>query len=153
MAFPSPPPGHQTCELGLVATQPPVISGMTPAVQAALAQFLTAIGAIPQAPAAAAGAPAPQVAAPVPQVQPAPPVPEVQPPPQPATPEGVMSLQDQKMLGIFLRLSPMVYHGTTGEDAMEFLTTCQEHLHSLGLVETRGADFIAHQLCGTARQW
>ena len=36
---------------------------------------------------------------------------------------------------------------------MEFLTTCQEQLQSLGLVESRGVDFIAHQFRGPARQW
>ena len=71
----------------------------------------------------------------------------------PAAPAGVMSFQDQKMLGIFLRLSPMAFHGTASEDAMKFLTTSKEQLHSLGLVETRGADFVAHQLRGPARQW
>ena len=70
-----------------------------------------------------------------------------------AAPEWVMSIQDEKMLGIFRRLSPMVYHGTASEDAMEFLTTCKELLHSLGSVETRGANFVAYQLCGSARRW
>ena len=75
--IPAPPPPEEP----LPAAQPPALPGMTPAVQAALAQFLNAIGAIPQAPSTATGAP-------VPQVQPAPPVPEVQPPLQPVAPEG-----------------------------------------------------------------
>ncbi|XP_055824384.1 uncharacterized mitochondrial protein AtMg00860-like [Solanum dulcamara] len=39
------------------------------------------------------------------------------------------------------------------EDAMEFLTTCQEKLHSLGLMDSRGADFTAHQFRRAAKQW
>jgi len=64
-----------------------------------------------------------------------------------------MPLEDQKMLGVFLRLTPPRFSGAVGEDAHEFLTTCRERLRTLGLVESRGADFIAYQLDGPARQW
>ncbi|XP_049391247.1 uncharacterized protein LOC125855558, partial [Solanum stenotomum] len=64
-----------------------------------------------------------------------------------------MPLREQKMLGVFLRLSPPRFSGAVGEDAHEFLVTCRERLQTLGLVESRGADFTAYQLDGPARQW
>lgn len=39
------------------------------------------------------------------------------------------------------------------EDTHEFLTTCIKRLHTLGLVESREADFIAYHLDGITKQW
>ena len=92
---------------------------MAPAIQAAVAQLLIACGVIPLVATPAADVPAP----------------EVQPPPQQGVPEpqaegqeGIMTLRDQKMLGIFQRLAPPRFTGAASEDAMEFLSTFQEHL-------------------------
>ncbi|KAH0722507.1 hypothetical protein KY289_005551 [Solanum tuberosum] len=45
------------------------------------------------------------------------------------------------------------FFGTVGENAHEFLTTYREWLHTLDLVESRGAFFTTYQLDGPARQW
>ncbi|XP_015159293.1 uncharacterized protein [Solanum tuberosum] len=57
------------------------------------------------------------------------------------------------MLRVFQRLAPPIFSRAIGEDTHEFQLICQEHLQSLGLLESRGADFIAHQFRGPARQW
>ena len=67
--------------------------------------------------------------------------------------DGEMPLREQKMLGVFQRLAPPILSGTIGEDAYEFQLTCLEQLQSLGLLESRGADFTAHQFRGQARLW
>lgn len=54
-----------------------------------------------------------------------------------------MSLREHKMQGIFHRQSPPLLTSGTGEDALEFLMTCQEQLHSLGLLKLRESEFIA----------
>ena len=134
--------------MGPGPAQPPPEPVAAPDIQAMLVQILAAIGGMQQAP-------APVV--PVPQGQPTPAVPVVQqlaaPVVQPDDLEGVMPLREQKMLGVFLRLSPPRFSGAVGEDAHEFLVTCRERLQTLGLVESRGADFTAYQLDGPARQW
>ena len=130
-------------------SQPPPGLVLTPDLQAAIAQLLGVLAGIQHPP-------APATPALVPQDQPSVRAPQVQ-----VTPEGVqplaadrpMPLEDQKMLGVFLRLTPPRFSGAVGEDAHEFLTTCRERLRTLGLVESRGADFIAYQLDGPARQW
>ena len=133
--------------MGPGPAQPPPEPVVAPDIQAMLVQILAAIGGMQQAP-------APVV--PVPQGQPTPAVPVVQqlaaPVVQPDDLEGVMPLREQKMLGVFLRLSPPRFFGAVGKDAHEFLVTCRERLQTLGLVESRGADFIAYQLDGPARQ-
>ncbi|XP_055824329.1 uncharacterized protein LOC129892808 [Solanum dulcamara] len=104
--------------------QPPAALVMTPALQAAIVQLLMAIGVVPQAPTLVAGIPALQD----PPVQLAPEV-QLPPPvvaPLSAVPEGMISLQDQNMLGVFQRLSPPIFSVATSEVASEFLTTCQE---------------------------
>ncbi|WMV13734.1 hypothetical protein MTR67_007119 [Solanum verrucosum] len=83
---------------------------------------------------------------------------EVQPPPVHVAivsdlKDGEMPLCKQKMLGVFQRLAPPIFSGAIGEDAYEFQITCQEQLQSLGLLESRGADFTTHQFRGPARQW
>ena len=100
-----------------------------------LVQILAAIGGMQQAP------------APVPQGLPAPATPVV----QPDELEGFMPLREQKILGVFLRLSPPRFSGAVGEDAHEFLLTCGKRLQTLGLVESRGADFTAYQLDDPAK--
>ena len=143
------PPAAPTQQpMGPGPAQPPPEPVGAPDIQAMLVQILAAIGGMQQAPAPAV---------PVPQGQPTPAVPVVQqlaaPVVQPDDLEGVMPLREQKMLGVFLRLSPPRFSGAVGEDAHEFLVTCRERLQTLGLVESRGADFTAYQLDGPARQW
>ncbi|XP_069150444.1 uncharacterized protein [Solanum lycopersicum] len=94
---------------------------------------------------------APAPAAPAPVLQDQPPPVHVAAPPDLEVRE--MPLRDHKMLGVFQRLAPPIFSGAIGEDAHEFQLTCQEQLQSLGLLESRGADFTAHQFRGPARQW
>lgn len=55
------------------------------------------------------------------------------------------------MLRVFQRLSLPMFTRATGEDFMEFLSTCQEQLQLLGLVESKGANFSAHYFIRPAR--
>lgn len=55
------------------------------------------------------------------------------------------------MIRVFLRLNPPRFSEVVAEDAHEFMMTCREILYTLGLVESRGADFTAYQLDGPAR--
>lgn len=57
-----------------------------------------------------------------------------------------MFIEEQKMLGRFLRLAPPRFSGALEEEAYEFLVTYEDRLHSLGLVETRGVDYTTFQL-------
>ena len=93
------------------------------AIQATIAQLLPACGVSPQVAAPAADILASAID-PAPEVQPPPP--QGMPEPQIDDQEGIMSLRDQKMLGIFQRLSPPRFTGAASKDSMEFLTTCQE---------------------------
>lgn len=56
------------------------------------------------------------------------------------------------MLGVFLSLSPPRFSRAVGEDDHEFFTTCCERMYTLGLVESREADFTTYQY-GPSRQW
>ncbi|XP_015169165.1 uncharacterized protein [Solanum tuberosum] len=133
--------------MGPGPAQPPPEPVAAPDIQAMLVQILAAIGGMQQAPAPAV---------PVPQGKPTPAVPVVQqlaaPVVQPDELEGVMPLREKKMLGVFLRLSPPRFSRAVGDDAHEFLVACRGRLQTLGLVESRGADFTAYQLDGPARQ-
>ncbi|XP_049390047.1 uncharacterized protein LOC125854509 [Solanum stenotomum] len=136
-------------------SQPPPAPAAAPDLHALLTQILAAIGEIRQTPALVPAVPAP---APAPHCQPAAAAPEVQPPPVHVTvvsdlKDGEMPLREQKMLGVFQRLALPIFSGAMGEDAYEFQLTCQEQLQSLGLLESRGANFTAHQFRGPARQW
>ena len=122
--------------------QPPPAPVAAPDLHSLLTQILAAIGDMRQAPAPAVPAPA---------LQDQPPPVHVAAPPDLEVRE--MPLRDQKMLGVFQRLAPPIFSGAIGEDAHEFELTFQEQLHSLGLLESRGADFTAHQFRGPARQW
>lgn len=70
---------------------------------------------------------------------------------QPVIATGAMLLEEQKMLRVFLRLSPMRFSGAIVDDTHKFLTTCRELLSTLDLVELSGANFIAYQLDKPAR--
>ncbi|XP_004242076.2 uncharacterized protein [Solanum lycopersicum] len=105
-------------------------------------EILAAIGDMRQAP-------APAVPAPTLQDQPLP----VHVFASPILELREMPLRDQKILGVFQRLAPPIFLGAIGEDAHEFKLTCQEQLQSLGLLESRGADFTAHQFRRPGRQW
>ena len=126
--------------VGLGPAQPPPAPVAAPDLHSLLTQILAAIGDMRQAPAPAVPAQA---------LQDQPPPVHVAAPPDLEVRE--MPLRDQKMLGVFQRLAPPIFSGAIGEDAHEFQLTCQEQLQSLGLLESRGADFTAHQFRGPAR--
>nr|XP_025884580.1 uncharacterized protein LOC112940523 [Solanum lycopersicum] len=124
---------HVPQPVGPGPAQPPPAPVAAPDLHSLLTQILAAIGNMRQAPAPAVPAPALQD----------------QPPPvhvaaSPDLEVREMPLRDQKMLGVFQRLAPPIFSGAIGEDAHEFQLTCQEQLQSLGLLESRGADFTAH---------
>lgn len=48
---------------------------------------------------------------------------------------------EKKMLGRFLRLAPSRFSRATGEDAHDFISSCEERLHNLGLLESHGLDY------------
>lgn len=100
--------------------------------------------------------PFPSTLAPVPHDQPIMRAPRVQVPPdgvQPLATVRTMPLEDQKMLGVFPMFTSPRFSGVVGKDAHEFLTTYPERLHTLGLVESRGVDFISYQLDWPAKNW
>lgn len=57
------------------------------------------------------------------------------------------------MLGLFLRLAISRFLRATGEDVHECLARCHTTLYKLGIVESRGVEYLAYQLDGQARQW
>lgn len=73
--------------------------------------------------------------------------------PQPVVAPPVISSEGQKILGQFLKLTPPRFTRTQGEDAMEFLSSCEERLRNLGLVEARGVDFVSYQFDTAVRRW
>ena len=50
-------------------------------------------------------------------------------------------------------MNPPTYTGDLAEDAYEFIVSCHERLHNLGLVESHGVDYTAFQITGSAKQW
>ncbi|MUG03823.1 hypothetical protein ECC01_23010, partial [Bacillus tequilensis] len=64
-----------------------------------------------------------------------------------------MSIDEQKMFGRFRLINPPTYTGDLAEDAYEFIVSCHERLHNLGLVESHGVDYTAFQMTGSAKQW
>ena len=52
-----------------------------------------------------------------------------------------MTIDEQKMFGRFKLMNPPTYTGHLAEDAYEFIVSCHERLHNLGLVESRGVDY------------
>lgn len=69
---------------------------------------------------------------------------------QPMVPITAMIVEEQKILGLFLRLAPLRFSGATREYAYEFLTSYHERLYTLGLVVSRGADYMDYQIDGPA---
>lgn len=57
----------------------------------------------------------------------------------------VMSIDEQKMLGQFLRLNPPRFAGAPNEDVFEFLTSCKEKLYNFSLVELLSVDYTTFQ--------
>ena len=50
-------------------------------------------------------------------------------------------------------MNPSTYTGDLAEDAYEFIVSCHERLHNLGLVESHGVDYTAFQMTSSAKQW
>ena len=64
-----------------------------------------------------------------------------------------MTIDEQKMFGRFRVMNPPTYTGDLAEDAYEFIVSCHERLHNLGLVESHGVDYTAFQMTSSAKQW
>ncbi|XP_069152883.1 uncharacterized protein [Solanum lycopersicum] len=64
-----------------------------------------------------------------------------------------MTIDKQKMLGRFRLMNHLTYTGDLTEDAYEFIFSCHERLHNLGLVESHGVDYTAFQMTGSAKKW
>ena len=50
-------------------------------------------------------------------------------------------------------MNPPTYTGELTQDAYEFIVSCHERLHNLGLVESHGVDYTMFQMTGSAKQW
>ncbi|KAH0642117.1 hypothetical protein KY289_033091 [Solanum tuberosum] len=108
---------------------------LTPDFQDAIAQLLGVLGGMQQPPARAT----PVL---VPQDQPTVRAPQVQVPHeglQPLAADRLMSLEDQKILCVFLKLTPPRFSWVVIEDAHECLTTYRERLHTFGLARPVGS--------------
>ncbi|XP_069154406.1 uncharacterized protein [Solanum lycopersicum] len=64
-----------------------------------------------------------------------------------------MTIDEQKMFGRFRLMNPPTYTGDLAQDAYEFIVSCHERLHNLGLVESHGVYYIAFQMTDSAKQW
>lgn len=65
---------------------------------------------------------------------------------------GYHDSRGAEMMGRFLRVAPQKFSRTAGEDDHEFFTTFPERLYTLGLVQSRGADYTTYQLDGPTMQ-
>ena len=50
-------------------------------------------------------------------------------------------------------MNPPTYTRDITEDAYEFIVSCHERLHNLGLVESDGVDYTTFQITGSAKKW
>ena len=64
-----------------------------------------------------------------------------------------MTIDEQKMFGRFRLMNPPTYTGDFSEDGYEFIVSCHERVHNLGLVEYHGVDYTAFQITCSAKQW
>ncbi|XP_069148227.1 uncharacterized protein [Solanum lycopersicum] len=64
-----------------------------------------------------------------------------------------MTIDEQKMFGRFRQMNPPTYTCNLAKDAYEFIVSCHERLHNLGLVESHGVDYTAFQMTGSSKQW
>ncbi|XP_070051777.1 uncharacterized protein [Nicotiana tomentosiformis] len=143
----------------------PEIPIATPALQEALAQFLSMFstlaqaGLFPIAPAtsqAGGGAQTPAAHTPEQRVQvdqapeyiPMPPVAPVQHEIMVAAFEA-----EQLRLERYKKYHPLTFSGLASDDALGFLEECHHILRTMGIVETSGVSFTAFQLRGAAYQW
>ena len=62
-------------------------------------------------------------------------------------------MMNKKMFGMFRLFNHPTYTGDLIEDAYEFIVSCHERFHNLGLVESHGVDYTAFQMTGSAKQW
>ncbi|XP_060180954.1 uncharacterized protein LOC132610647 [Lycium barbarum] len=65
----------------------------------------------------------------------------------------VLTSEERKLFEGFTKMSPPWFYGTPGEDAYEFIVSCHEMLHKLGVVESHRVDYVSFQLVGDAKQW
>ena len=50
-------------------------------------------------------------------------------------------------------MNPPTFTGDLTEDANEFIVSCHERLHNLGLLECHEVDFTAFKMSGFAKWW
>ena len=62
-----------------------------------------------------------------------------------------LTINEQKMFRRFRLMNPPTYTRDITEDAYEFIVSCHERLHNLGLVESHGIDYNAFQINGSAK--
>lgn len=60
--------------------------------------------------------------------------------------QNAMSIEEQKLLCRFMRLTLSRFFGPSSEDEFKFLIVCKDKLRNYGLVETHGAGYATFQL-------
>lgn len=72
---------------------------------------------------------------------------------QPIVSQSSMEVEEQKMLGKFLILSPPKFIGSPNEDAYEFLDGYEKRINNLCLIKVNRVNYFTFQFDLTARQW
>ncbi|KAG5591216.1 hypothetical protein H5410_041730 [Solanum commersonii] len=70
----------------------------------------------------------------------------------PMASRSVMSFEEQKILGQFIRLGPLKFTSDSGENAHEFNVSCYERLHNLRLVKSHDVDYSSFHMNVSAKQ-
>ena len=65
----------------------------------------------------------------------------------------VMTNDPHELFSKFLKLKPPVFKGAESEDAYDFLVDFHELLHTMGIVEQLGVEFVTYQFQGNAKMW
>lgn len=71
---------------------------------------------------------------------------------QPMAPRLAMTFEEQKMLGLFIKLGPPRFTSVVGENIHKFPLNFHERLHNLGFVESHWVDYTTYQLEDPAKQ-
>ncbi|KAK4724347.1 hypothetical protein R3W88_027126 [Solanum pinnatisectum] len=64
-----------------------------------------------------------------------------------------MTIDEQQMFGRFRLMNSLTYTTDITEDVYEFIVSCHERLHNLGLVELHKVDYTTLQITSSAKQW
>ena len=62
-------------------------------------------------------------------------------------------MMNKKMFGMFRLFNHPTYTGDLIEDAYEFIVSCHERLHNLGLVESHRVEYTVFHMSGSTKQW